>query len=164
MMALLCLRQGRPEAALPSIDIVAQHHQQGTHEGLVVSLPLLRSRQLVQSNKIDEAVREWLSAPIAWLQRATDEHLVDWSESGAMVALAVGLTDLGRELSTAMRLLDGADDHLPFIRRDRDARFGTGPPRKSTGSTEMESLRVRVREGLIELRARLQQMSAAAAP
>ncbi len=164
LTALLRLRQGRPEAAVPCIHIVEQHHQQGTHEGLVVSLPLLRSRLLVQSNDIEAAVREWLTAPVAWLQRATDEHLVDWSETGALIAQAMGLPELGRELATAMRLLDGADDHIPIIRRDRDTRFGPGPPRQSSESAAMESLRGRVRAAVTELRSCLLHKGSVPAP
>jgi predicted ATPase/DNA-binding SARP family transcriptional activator len=152
LTALLRLRQGRPEAALPCITVVEQHQQQGTHEGLVVSLPLLRSRLLVQTDRTDEAMREWLAAPVAWLQRATDEHLVDWSETGALIAHSLGLAELKNELATAMRLLDGADDHIPIIRRDRDARFGPGPARMSTESTQIESLRGRVRAAVTALR------------
>jgi hypothetical protein len=161
MKALLNLRQGRADAALPCIKIIEHLQQLGAHEGLVVSLPLLRSRLMVQSDRPAEAVREWMAVPMVWLQRATDEHLVDWSETGAQIAQALGNVELGRELATALRLLDGADDHMPFIRRDRDARFGIGPDRKSAESTEMEVLRSRVRAGVTALRGHLQHMGPA---
>ena len=137
------------------LDEAAHRQPDGDRDAMVVSTPVMRAKVLLLRDRLDDAVRELLSVPTEWLPQASDEDLVEWSEVGAMVASERGHVDLAAELALAMRRLDGADDHIPTIRRFRDARFGPGEPHRPRDAQEMEDLRVVLRAGLQTLAARL---------
>ena len=137
------------------LDEAAQHQPNGDRDAMVVSTPVMRAKVLLLHDRVEEAVRELLSVPTEWLPQASDEDLVEWSEVGAMVASERGHADLAADLALTMRHLDGADDHIPTIRRFRDAQFGPGEPHRPRNAKEMEELREVLRAGLQALADRL---------
>ena len=155
LVASLSLRTLDFAAAEAYLEAVARQWAVGDRDAMAVSTPVMRAKFLVLRERADDAVREFLSVSVEWLPQASDEDLVEWSEVGAMLASERGHTALASELASAMRRLDGSDDHIPVIRRFRDARFGPGEPHRHRDAEALEALRVQLRAGLLTLHDRL---------
>ena len=155
LVASLSLRELDFTAAETYLDDAARHRPNGDRDAAVVSTPVMRAKFLLLRSRVEEAIRELLSVPTERLAKASDEDLVEWSEVGAMVAMERGHAELAAELALAMRRLDSADDHIPTIRRFRDAKFGPGESHRHRNAEEQEALRVSLRAGLETLHGRL---------
>ncbi len=155
LVASLSMRALDFAAAETYLDEAARHQLDGDRDAMVVSTPVMRAKVLLLRDRIEDAVGELLSVPTERLSQASDEDLVEWSEVGAMVASQRNHADLAADLALAMRRLDGPDDHIPTIRRFRDARFGPGEPYRARDADELEGLRVILRARLRALHDRL---------
>ncbi len=152
LMGLCMLDSSAAEAYL---DNVARDRQSGERDAVVVHMPVMRAKVLLVHARVAEATQELLLVPTAWLSQVSDDDLIEWSEVGAMLAIEHGHADLAAALALAMRRLAGPDDHIPTIRRFRDARFGPGEPHRRRNAEEQQELRVALRAGLVTLVDRL---------
>jgi hypothetical protein len=68
-----------------------------------------------------------------------------------------------RQLADDMRRLDGADDHLPVVRRFRDQHFGPGQPLQRHDADALQAVRTRLRAAVATLHTRLNETAATTA-
>ncbi|MCY7315946.1 MAG: hypothetical protein LH480_10080 [Rubrivivax sp.] len=155
VMGSLHMRQGRLDSARAIV---------GTGDGwcppehlhaAVLRDPLMHATILVLEGRPADAARHMQKLPLAWLQQADDNDLVAWSELAALLAARLGWDTQSQQLATDMRRLDGADDHLPVLRRFRDRHFGPGQALQRHDPDALHTVRIRLRVAVAALYARL---------
>jgi hypothetical protein len=163
VMASLNMRQGRLDAARAWLDVgdgwCAPEHQHAA----ALRHPLLHATILLLDGRPAEAAHGMQKLPLAWLQRADDNDLVAWSELAALLATELGWHAQSQQLAHDMRMLDGADDHLPLFRRFRDLHFGPGQPLPRHDTNALHTVRTGLRASIAALHARLNKSTASTA-
>lgn len=161
MVGSLNLRLGRLDQARAAVGTGEGWSPSQHQHGAALRDPLMHATIMVLDGQSAEAAHHMHRLPLAWLQQADKNDLVAWAELAALLAARLGWNALSQQLARDMRDFDGADDHLPMIRRFRDQHFGPGRPLQRYDADEWEILRTRLRAAVALFHARLSESQAA---
>jgi predicted ATPase/DNA-binding SARP family transcriptional activator len=131
-----CLRDAAAMPAQPSRD------------ALVVRAPL-QAAALHCLRGQAEAARNQLSAiPLERLQTVSDDELIRWSESAALLAKLLGRSEQVQALVESYRRFDYIMDKVPVVARFRNREFGALSPQDAPPEAQVNSLRTNLRARL----------------
>jgi predicted ATPase/DNA-binding SARP family transcriptional activator len=163
LMASQHMRQGRLDAARALVGTGDGWCPPERMHAAALRDPLMHATILLLDGRPHAAADHMQKLPLAWLQQADDNDLVAWSELAALMAAQQGWDAHSRQLADDMRRLDGADDHLPVVRRFRDQHFGPGQPLQRHDADALQAVRTRLRAAVATLHTRLNETAATTA-
>jgi DNA-binding SARP family transcriptional activator len=124
-------------------------------DALVVRLPL-QAAALHSLRGQTEAARNNLRAvPAQRLQTVSDEELIRWAESAALLAKQLGHADWVEALAKLFRRFDFIMDAVPMIARCRNREFGVLAAQAAPAEAEINSLRSHLRAQLKDFHERV---------
>jgi hypothetical protein len=117
-------------------------------DALVVRVPVQAAALLCLRGQSEAARKKLLAVPVEKLQTVSDEELIRWAESAAMVAKSLGCPDRVTSLVDSFRRFDFIMDAVPLVARFRNREFGSLALQAAPAEAEINTMRSLLRTQL----------------